>query len=137
MLLGNISTWLWIDLVLILILVWMFGAQLYWWQRGKRVAKIVENDEFKQGLRKGQVIDLRDSAEFDRSHILGARNMPFAQFELYQGSLRKDAPVYLYDTSKAMPIRIASRLKKLGFKDIYILKGGFSKWDGKKKSKKI
>ena len=93
MLLGDISTWLWIDLVLILILVWMFGAQLYWWQRGKRVAKIVENDEFKQGLRKGQVIDLRDSAEFDRSHILGARNMPFAQFELFQGSLRKYSPV--------------------------------------------
>ena len=52
-------------------------------------------------------------------------------------TLRKDAPVYLYDTTKAMPIRIAARLKKEGFNDIYILKGGYSKWDGKKKTKKI
>lgn len=135
--LGEISAWLWIDLVLVIILLWMLGTQLYWWYRGKKVAHIVESDEFKQGLRKGQVIDLRDSAEFGRSHILGARNMPFAQFKLYENALRKDAPVYLYDTTKAMPIRIAARLKKEGFNDIYILKGGYSKWDGKKKTKKI
>lgn len=136
LLLGAISTWIWIDLVLILILAWLLGSQLYWWYRGKKVAHIVESNEFKQGLRKGQIVDLRDSDAFERSHILGARNMPFAQFQLYENALRKDAPVYLYDTTKAMPIRIAARLKKQGFNDIYILKGGYSKWDGKKKTRK-
>ena len=136
LMLGKISAWFWIDLVLVLILLWMLGTQLYWWYRGKKVAYIVDSEEFKKGLRKGQIVDLRDSAEFDRSHILGARNMPFAQFKLYENSLRKDAPLYLYDTTRAMPIRIASRLKKEGFKEIYVLKGGYSKWDGKTKSKK-
>ena len=32
--LGEISAWLWIDLVLVIILLWMLGTQLYWWYRG-------------------------------------------------------------------------------------------------------
>ncbi|GMA54164.1 hypothetical protein GCM10025857_55210 [Alicyclobacillus contaminans] len=51
-------------------------------------------------------------------------------------SIRKDLPVYLYDTGKSLSVRAANKLRKNGYTDIYILKEGFNGWQGKKKSKK-
>ncbi|MCP0886790.1 rhodanese-like domain-containing protein [Ligilactobacillus sp. WILCCON 0076] len=120
---------------MVLILAWMIGVQLYTWLLGRRVAKIIENNEFKEGMHKAQVIDLREADSFKTSHILGARNMPYSQFKIYKTSLRKDMPVYLYEQGKTLSIRAASQLYKAGFKDIFILKGGLNKWDGKLKKK--
>ena len=48
-----------------------------------RLKKAVTNltqEEFIQGYRKAQLIDLREPKEFDAGHILGARNIPTTQF---------------------------------------------------------
>ena len=132
-----ISTMGAINILLILILAWIIGVQLYNWLVGRKVSKVVDNEEFKAGLRQGQLIDLRESADFDAGHILGARNMPYSQFSLYETALRKDKPVYLYDQNRTLCVRIAKRLYKLGFKEIYVLKGGYAKWDGKTKKAKF
>lgn len=134
---GAINVLYVLDIILIIILAWILGVQLYTWLLGKKVAKIVEKDEFKAGMKKAQLIDLREPDSFKASHILGARNMPFSQFKLYQGSLRKDMPVYLYDQGKSISIRAATKLHKAGFKEIVILNGGFAKWDGKIKKAKL
>lgn len=134
---GAINVLYVLDIILIIILAWILGVQLYTWLLGKKVAKIVEKDEFKAGMKKAQLIDLRELDSFKASHILGARNMPFSQFKLYQGSLRKDMPVYLYDQGKSISIRAAAKLHKVGFKEIVILNGGFAKWDGKIKKAKL
>ena len=134
---GAINVLYVLDIILIIILAWILGVQLYTWLLGKKVAKIVEKDEFKAEMKKAQLIDLREPDSFKASHILGARNMPFSQFKLYQGSLRKDMPVYLYDQGKSISIRAAAKLHKAGFKEIVILNGGFAKWDGKIKKAKL
>lgn len=134
MLLGNVnSVWFWVNLILILILLWMIGNQIVIFVRSRRAAKLIDNEEFKKGMRHAQIIDVREEDSFKAGHILGARNIPFSQFKMYMSGIRKDMPVYLYDQGKTLSLRCAIMLKKDGFKDIYVLKGGYNKWDGKKK----
>ncbi|HAR3893945.1 TPA: rhodanese-like domain-containing protein, partial [Staphylococcus aureus] len=45
-------------------------------------------------------------------------------------------PVYLCDANGIASYRAARILKKNGYTDIYMLKGGYKKWTGKIKSKK-
>ncbi|MGX7351849.1 sulfurtransferase [Enterococcus canis] len=101
----------------------------------RRAAKIIKEDEFKEGMRTAQVIDVREKDSFDAGHILGARNMPYSLFKQSIGGLRKDRPVYLYDQKKALSARAANILRKNGFKDVYILKEGYDGWSGKTKRK--
>jgi rhodanese-related sulfurtransferase len=135
-LLGQISIWYVINVILIIIILWMIFYPMYLNWRGKRVAKIVDNAEFKEGMRKAQVIDVREAANFEAGHILGARNMPLSQFKLYENSLRKDTPIYIYETGRSMAVRAALQLHKKGYRDLVILKNGYDKWDGKTKKKK-
>lgn len=119
-------------IVLVAVIAWM----LLNFFLNKKAVKELNQDEFQQGLRKAQVIDLREKADYDYGHINGARNIPMTMFrQRYQG-LRKDQPIYLIDANGIASYRVARSLKKKGYKDIYMLKGGYKKWTGKIKSKK-
>ncbi|AJC96124.1 rhodanese-like domain-containing protein [Staphylococcus hyicus] len=119
-------------IVLVAVIAWM----LLNFFLNKKAVKELNQDEFQQGLRKAQVIDLREKADYDYGHINGARNIPMTMFrQRYQG-LRKDQPIYLIDANGIASYRAARSLKKKGYKDIYMLKGGYKKWTGKIKSKK-
>ena len=96
---------------------------------------VKRSEEFKETMRKAQVIDVREKDTFDAGHILGARSMPYSMLKTTIGSLRKDQPVYLYDQKKALSIRAANLLRKNGYTDIYILKGGYDGWTGKVKKR--
>ncbi|KRL03235.1 rhodanese-like domain-containing protein [Liquorilactobacillus capillatus] len=136
MMLQNISIWGILNIVLVVLILGIIGNQLYLWFKGRSVAKLVENEEFKKGMHRGQIIDLREKDNFNAGHIMGARNIPFGQFRVMKNSIRKDMPVYLYDQGKSLSTRIAIKLHKEGYQDIYILKAGFERWDGRiKKSK--
>nr|WP_054757311.1 rhodanese-like domain-containing protein [Liquorilactobacillus satsumensis] len=124
-----------IDIILIVVMLYILGNQLYLWYQGRRVAHFLENQEFRHGMHVAQIIDLRDKDNFDAGHIMGARNVPYAQFKIMKESIRKDMPVYLYDQGKSLSTRIAVRLHKDGYTDIYILKNGFDKWDGRVKKR--
>ncbi|UWF55696.1 rhodanese-like domain-containing protein [Staphylococcus hyicus] len=118
-------------IVLVAVIAWM----LLNFFLNKKAVKELNQDEFQQGLRKAQVIDLREKADYDYGHINGARNIPMTMFrQRYQG-LRKDQPIYLIDANGIASYRAARSLKKKGYKDIYMLKGGYKKWTGKIKSK--
>ncbi|GAJ25263.1 rhodanese-like domain protein [Liquorilactobacillus sucicola DSM 21376 = JCM 15457] len=125
-----------VNIVLLVILLAIIGNQLYLWLKGRKVAKIVENDEFKKGMHRAQLIDLREKDNFNAGHIMGARNIPFGQFRVMKDSIRKDMPVYLYDQGKSLSTRVAIKLHKDGYQDIYILKSGFERWDGRVKKSK-
>lgn len=119
-------------ILLVAVIAWML---LNFFLNKKAVTELNQED-FQQGLRKAQVIDLREKADYDYGHINGARNIPMTMFrQRYQG-LRKDQPIYLIDANGIASYRAARTLKKKGYNDLYMLKGGYKKWTGKIKSKK-
>ena len=127
------SIWWKINIVLISVLV-LFGLyELVVRIMMRRSAKIITQEEFQAGMRKAQVVDVRERDEFNAKHILGARSFPFSMLKETYSSLRKDQPIYLYDHNKA----VSARARKKGYKDLYILKGGMQEWTGKVKQKKI
>ncbi|MFS0787247.1 rhodanese-like domain-containing protein [Shouchella sp. 1P09AA] len=105
--------------------------------RTPKYLKTLSQDEFIKGYRKAQLIDVRETREFDGGHILGARNIPMSQLRQRQNEIRKDQPVYIYCQSGARSKQAAKVIKKKrGAEDISHLKGGFRKWTGKVKKKK-
>ncbi len=103
-----------------------------------RLKKAVTNltqEEFIQGYRKAQLIDVRETKEFDAGHILGARNIPATQLRQRFNEIRPDLPVYLYCQNSGRSARAALFLKKKGYNQIFQLQGGFRTWTGKVKSK--
>lgn len=122
--------------VLLGIIVVLIAFSVYRYMKSKRILTTLTEDEFKQGYRKAQLIDVREPKEFDGGHILGARNIPLSQMRNRTAEIRKDKPVYLYCQSGARSTRAAMLLNKKGYKDLNHLQGGFKKWSGKIKAKK-
>ncbi|KYG92179.1 rhodanese-like domain-containing protein [Metasolibacillus sp. FSL H7-0170] len=124
--------------ILITLLIVIAVIAVYILISSMRLKKAVTNltqDEFIQGYRKAQLIDLREAKEFDAGHILGARNIPSTQLNTRYKEIRPDLPVYLYCQNTGRSARAALMLKKRGFNQIYQLQGGFRTWTGKIKSK--
>ncbi len=119
-----------------LMLVFWAGSWLYRFVMTRRYKKFggeLPGGEFEETMRKAQIIDLRENADFNRNHILGARNVPYTQLRDRINGLRKDLPIYLYDATGALSLRAVRLFSKNGFNKIYWLKDGFSEWSGKTK----
>lgn len=125
--------WSWIYSIIIVLafLGYTLGRMLL----QRRYLKTLTQEEFIEGYRKVQLIDVREPNEFENGHILGARNVPLTQFKMRKQEIRKDKPVYLYCQNGTRSTRAAAILKKYGCQDMYTLKGGFKQWTGKVKSK--
>lgn len=106
------------------------------WILTKRAVKELTQEEFTEGFRKAQLIDVREPDEYNSGHILGARNIPLSQLKMRLTEIRKDKPVYLYCTNAMRSGRAARILRRNGYKEVYHLKGGFKTWTGKIKVKK-
>src|SRR5699024_11827071 len=46
------------------------------WVMRKQSAEMAESHEIRENIRKVQIIDVRETPEFDAKHILGARSIP-------------------------------------------------------------
>ncbi len=95
---------------------------------------IMEPEEFRNNMRKGQLFDIRKEEEFKKSKINGSRNFPKRSLlgSLYK--IRNDQAVFLYsDIDRGAVRKVANKLSKKGYKPIYILKGGFNQWPYTKK----
>ncbi len=125
-------TTLYVTLAIVLALAAWIGFN-YW--RLRRAATLLENEEFAAKIHGGQLIDLRDPAEFRRKHILGARNIPYEQLKQSLGAIRKDKPVLIYENDRGQRVTPAALLlKKEGYQEIYILSYGLNDWNGKVKT---
>ncbi len=121
---------------LLIFIVLVVAYSLITWFRQKRAVTTLTQEEFIAGYRKVQLIDVRESADFENGHILGSRNIPLSQLKTRLIEIRPDKPVYLYAQSEVVSGRAALLLKKKGYKELYQLKGGFKMWTGKIKTKK-
>lgn len=90
MILGISKTLLTINLlVAVIILVWLFSWGFQNWRR-KHYATVLDQEDFQKGMRKAQVIDLRQERDFKAGHILGARNLPYIYLRQQYGELRRE-----------------------------------------------
>src|SRR5690606_1970261 len=123
-------------LLIVLGAIIAYGIFTFFYQR--KIVTVLTEEQFREGYRKAQLIDVREPNEYDGGHILGARNIPLTQLKQRLTELRKDQPIYLYCQSGSRAGRAALILNKNGYKDLYQLQGGFKKWTGKiKKTKKL
>jgi len=76
------------------------------------------------------VVDLRPSAEFDKGHIPGSKNVQMSQFdpENKQLAAARALPVVAVCRSGQASSAAAARLKKAGFERVYWLDGGIAAW---------
>ncbi len=76
------------------------------------------------------VVDLRPSAEFEKGHIPGSRNVQMSQFdpENKQLAAAKALPVILVCKAGQTSGDAAKRLKKAGFEQVHVLDGGIGGW---------
>lgn len=120
----------------IILIIWV--AYLVWnYIRVRRAATFLNSDDFEVKMQGAQLIDIRDTGSFRKSHILRARNLPAPGFAQSISALRKDKPVLVYDATRGTELpKVITILKKAGFKDIYVLKDGFDYWKGKVKTGK-
>lgn len=122
-------------IVILAVLVAFIGYSVWMYFYQKKLIKTLSEEEFRAGYRKAQLIDIRETDEFNGGHILGARNIPLSQLRLRHKELRKDQPIYMYCQSGFRTGRAAQYLKKQGFTEFYQLQGGFKVWTGKIKKK--
>lgn len=76
------------------------------------------------------VVDLRPSAEFEKGHIPGSKNVQMSQFdpENKQLAAAKALPIVLVCKTGQSASDAAKRLKKAGFEQVHVLDGGIGGW---------
>lgn len=87
---------------------------------------IINKKDFKDNMRKGQLIDVRKKEEFEQNKIKGARNFNSRQLSGKYSKLRKDLSIYIYCNNGKKSHRLAKKLTKNGYRNIYVLENGFS-----------
>jgi rhodanese-related sulfurtransferase len=76
------------------------------------------------------ILDVSNSTDYAKGHILNAENMPPSRIE--SGNQRlvksKSQPVLLYCKNGQVSPQMAKRLVQLGFEDVNVLRGGIAQW---------
>lgn len=76
------------------------------------------------------LIDVRTAAEYNRSRMAGSVSYSYFNFHIGRDvdTLDRNKPVLVYcQTCHRSPLA-ARKMKKMGFRKIYDLKGGYKKW---------
>jgi rhodanese-related sulfurtransferase len=78
------------------------------------------------------ILDIRPAADFKRSHLLNAINIPAAKIADRASELGRDKarPILIYDALGGSAGEAANQLKKLGYAEAYPLRGGINSWLG-------
>ncbi len=87
-------------------------------------------EEFRQNMRKGQLIDVRSEESFKAGRINGSRNFPGMSAFANMTRFRTDQPIFIYgDKSNGVVRKAARKFIRKGFSPVYILKDGLTEWD--------
>lgn len=84
-------------------------------------------------LQEVQLLDVRTQDEYNKGHLTNSQNIDFNSptFDKDIAGLNKDKPVILYCQKGGRSAKCAEKMQLAGFKKIYDLEGGFSKWQFK------
>ena len=92
--------------------------------------KQIDVNEAKKIIDEGNVtiIDIRDPASFQAAHITNAIAITDENVESFIKSADKDKPLICYCYRGISSQGAAEYFKRIGFKEVYSLEGGFEKW---------
>ena len=75
------------------------------------------------------IIDVRDRALFNESHVMGAISMPIAEVvERAIASLEFERDIYVYADIDEEAKTVAERLRATGYEKVSVLRGGAAAW---------
>lgn len=78
------------------------------------------------------IIDARTPEEFEKGHLEGAININWnsRDFETQVKDYEKTRPLFVYCLSGGRSAKAATKLRKLGFTEVYEMPGGILEWRG-------
>lgn len=76
------------------------------------------------------VVDLRDATAYGKGHIQSAVSIPWADFDRHIDKLRskKDRPIVFVCQGGQNAVRALTKLRKEGFEQLHVLRGGLAAW---------
>jgi rhodanese-related sulfurtransferase len=79
-----------------------------------------------------QPVDIRAAAQFEKGHLLDARNVPLSDLEQHLPSLEKlkDRGILIYCDNGASSIKAIEKLRERGVTNAKSLRGGLTAWRG-------
>lgn len=118
-----LTGWVWVVFIALAVFIWLMGMKSHG-------VKILEPRAFYEAIQRGegQLIDVREPDEYREAHIPGAINVPVGRLSEHLPKLSKDHPVLLYCRSGNRSGIAARMLKKQGFEQVYLLRGGLLEW---------
>ena len=90
-------------------------------------AEQIPEEEYKKMF----IIDARDKAQFDKSHIPGAVNIEWRQVLSKRQDIPKNKPVLIYCNTGSLSAQAGFALRMAGYDNLRILQGGFEEWKTK------
>jgi len=93
---------------------------------------LISVEELRQHLGDYKIFDAREKAEYDISHIPGAVNIGYDNFDPADfDEIKKDEPVVLYCSVGYRSEKIGERLEEMGFTHVTNLYGSIFDWANK------
>jgi rhodanese-related sulfurtransferase len=76
------------------------------------------------------VLDAREAAEYEKGHMLNARNIALGELQARAAEIEKHKakPVIVVCDNDNRSGRAATALRKLGFEQVFTLSGGIAAW---------
>ncbi len=122
-----------IDNWILLVVAFSSGAMLFWpmVSAGARAGSLNTTQAVQLMNRdKAVVVDVSEPAEFAAGHVIGAKNVPLADFEAkLPGAVKNKATqLILVCANGARSNRAVATAKKLGYENAQSLTGGMGAW---------
>ena len=94
--------------------------------------RLIGADQVDRFIRQGNcvLVDLRRPSDFDKKHLLGAKNIPYNRLEDFIPILPKNCPILLYCDRGSASLLAGKQLSQLGMEVISVI-GGISAYRGK------
>lgn len=117
------------NILLILLIVWFAYTRL----RPAPGLRSLGEEQFRNEMQSSKdriVIDVRETGEYTRGHIHGAKNIPLSQLQSRLSEIPQDKELLLYCQSGMRSKNAARILSKSGYSKLAHLTGGISTWRG-------
>ncbi len=95
-----------------------------------RTLSLDQLGELEAAIREGRcsLIDVRERHEYAAGHIPLAANRPLSEVASWSSEIEPDRPLILYCRTINRSRRCADILCARGFREVYVLEGGYTAW---------